>query len=173
MKTNNWQTKALTLFIAVVVALWLATACDDAGTDENAINYEYFDNYEYDGSNASLPRITPSGPCGYEDKATSSEMNPIIRTEMRLGRDSVVTERYRIRKILDKYEDMIFRHSTVHGWSIGELRYKNGERIDQIFIEIEVENYFDLSTLPPEDQIPECLEGVPVHFVITPIATIY
>ena len=31
MKTHNWQTKALTLFIAVA-ALWLATACtEDSG----------------------------------------------------------------------------------------------------------------------------------------------
>ena len=29
MKTTNWQTKALTLFIAAV-ALWLATACGNA-----------------------------------------------------------------------------------------------------------------------------------------------
>ena len=29
MKTTNWQTKALTLFIAAT-ALWLTTACDNA-----------------------------------------------------------------------------------------------------------------------------------------------
>ena len=96
----------------------------------------------------------------------------MTRTEMWLRQDSVAMERYRIRKILYKYEDLIFRHPTVHGWSIGELRYKNGERIDQIFIEIEVENYFDQNTLPHEDRIPECLEGVEVHFLITPPAAI-
>ena len=168
MKTINWQTKALTLFIAVVVALWLATACDDAGTDENAINYEYFDNYEYDGSNAGVKRITPSAPCGHEDRSMQSKENRMTWDR----REAAEIERYRIRKILEKYDDLIWRQPTVHGWSIGELRYLDNGLREKVFIEIEVKEYVDQSTLPSEDRIPECLEGVEVHFVIKPAATI-
>ena len=171
MIKGNWKIKILTLFMAAI-ALCMTASCGDVGIDENASTNEYVGNYEYVGANPGVERITPSEPCGDEDKAMPSDEKPMTWTERRLQREAAAKETYRIRKILDKYDDLIFRQSTVHGWSIGKLRHKNSVLIDQMFIEIEVDDYVDQSTLPPEDRIPECLEGIPVHFVITPRATI-
>ena len=84
-------------------------------------------------------------------------------------------EEERIRVILDKYKDRIWRQNiiyggSVHGWGVVSIRNEKDEITDKQVIEIDVTEYVDQRTLPPEDRIPECVEGIEVHFVVSPMA---
>ena len=185
MKTTNWQTKALMLFIAAA-ALWLtaAAACANAVT-EYAIG----------------DRITPSAPCGPDIPLTPSieyitlegakvpsgneryleaAKNPgLIGIEDPAGRASFIQsirataraerlrpETERIKAIIDRHKDLIWKQSTAYGYSVYNVKNEDGELTDKQVIGIYVARQFDQSTIPPEDRIPECLEGVEVHFLV-------
>ena len=64
-----------------------------------------------------------------------------------------------------KYDPLFWRQPNVFGVSEGffqeEGRY--GEHTDTWGIKIKVTKKVEQSTLPPEDRIPDCLEGVPVE----------
>ncbi len=84
----------------------------------------------------------------------------------------------RIHGILDKYRDRIRRQYVsdkgghVHGYAVTGIENETGELTDKLVIEVDVIEYVDQSTLPPEDRIPECMEGVEVHFRVSTISTI-
>ena len=191
MKTTNWQTKALTLFIAIA-ALWLTTACVE----------------EYTGPEI----ITPSAPCGPEvpltpskeyftwegakvsseyEKMLEAAKNPrLLGIEDPEGRERFIhgmrmaarderlkPEKERIDTILFKYRDRIrwqwlHQGGHVHGIAIAGIENANGELTDKLVIEITVTEYVDQSTLLPEARIPECMDGVEVHFRVMPEMTI-
>ena len=67
---------------------------------------------------------------------------------------------YRVRK---KYEPLFKRQPNVYSTSEGRFTDANGERIDTWGIIVSVTKKVDQSTLPPEDRIPDCLEGIPVQ----------
>ena len=56
-----------------------------------------------------------------------------------------------------------WRQPNVYGVSEAVFLDENGEWTDTVGIEVMVTNKVDQSTLPPEDWIPDCLEGVPVQ----------
>ena len=160
MKTTNWQTKALTLFIALT-ALCLTATC--AGSEYGK-------------------RYTPSAPCGPAVPLTESVEFAQLKdtSDLKKDRESTVREERlrleteRIEAILDKYEDRILAQSParggfVHGWGVSSIRNENDELTEKLIIQIMVTEYVDQSTLPPEVRIPECLEGVEVHFWIAPM----
>ena len=191
MKQLNWQTKALTLFIAAA-ALWLASACANEPL--------------------GIERITPSAPCGpdvpltpsiefitlegakvpsgYERDLEAAKNPGLIGIKDQEGRGMFIQsmraiaraerlrpETERIETILNRYEDRIWKQYTnngghIHGYGVMSMRNENGKITDKQVIEIEVIDYVDQRTLPPEVRIPECIEGVEVHFVVAPIATI-
>ena len=176
MKTHNWQTKALTLFIAAAV-LCLISACRDADIDENT-GTEYTD----------PERITPSIPCGSQVRLRESvefRRLPDDASMAQRGLAAIAREkrlsgrRGFIEAILDEYEDLLHWHSigspdgegVIHGWGVASIWNDNGELTDKQVIEIRVTKYVDQSTLPPEEQIPECIDGVEVHIEVSPGAT--
>ena len=69
----------------------------------------------------------------------------------------------RARAIRHKYEDIFWRQPNVHGTGIGIIEDENGNATDRAGFRITVTEKVDQSTLPPEDRIPDCLEGVPVQ----------
>ena len=71
----------------------------------------------------------------------------------------------RILEVIRKHEDLFLRQPNVHGWGPSTLRDENGERTGPEGIVIEVTQKVDQDTLPVEDRIPDCLEGVPVQIV--------
>ena len=73
-------------------------------------------------------------------------------------------ERERIEAIVDKYEDLFRRQPGLNGYGVVSVSDENGQPTDKMVIEILVTKKVDQSTLPPEDRIPDCLEGVPVVF---------
>ena len=69
----------------------------------------------------------------------------------------------RAQAIRHKYDDLFWRQPNVHGVGIGIIETENGEYTDRAGFIIDVTEKVDQSTLPPEDRIPDCLEGVPVQ----------
>ena len=275
MKTHNWQTKALTLFIAAV-ALWLATACGNAYTNNeiplakeatetptreatdtpadedsgqqtgcttestgltsrlNISDEEYQDYlrkhsiaggvlYRYQSllwrqpnvydviqgffrddegrwtgmwgitvwvtervDQNALPtedrlpdylegvriRIVEAKPelertessCDYSmcgvnlEKGEVSMTNPNENTLEERARRQALEQ-----KVRDRYEPLFWRQPNVHSTSIGLFLDENDERTGHSGIIVSVTRKVDQSTLPPEDRIPDCLEGIPVH----------
>ena len=162
MKTANWQTKALALFIAGV-ALCLTAAC--AG--------------EYTGPN----RITPSAPCGDDTPLVPSneyrEFQGIENPYDVFGQDRIEQasrdrakrlwpEKERIWAIMDRYGDLVERQSHVITWGVMDTQTEDLWLTDKLIIEITLEKYVDQNSFPPEDRIPECMDGVEVHFDIAP-----
>ena len=76
----------------------------------------------------------------------------------------------RMTKVRLKYTPLFKRQPNVHGWGVVSLRDENGNRTETRGIEIRVTEKVGQSTLPPEDRIPDCLEGVPVQFREEPLA---
>ncbi len=72
--------------------------------------------------------------------------------------------------IRHKYEDMFWRQPNVHATGIGDLKDENGEYIGIWGFLIHVTKKVDQNTLPPEDRLPDCLEGVPVQIIEEPMA---
>ena len=167
MNTPNWQIKMLTLCMAAF-ALWPTAACGDAGPE----------------------RITPSAPCGdadYETLTPSLEFREFVgigtwndgSISTRVWNRAVSArwerlrpERHRVQKILDKYTDRILRNLDLRGYGysfhfgVDAIDHETGLPTDKLIIRIQVNEYVEQSTLPPEDRIPECMEGVPVHYIV-------
>ena len=164
MKTHNWQTKALTLFIAIA-AFWLATACtEDSG----------------------LRIITPSAPCG--DYYGEHRLIPSVefqhfpggleaiqdgRVDYQDWSRAAIARNQRLRSqyergqaILDKYRYLYRKNSYTRadghafGWGIGSLNTETGLPTDHDIINVRV----DVHPRTLEHRIPECLDGFPVRF---------
>ena len=174
MKTHNWQTKALILFIAVA-AIYLTTACED----EHLIDYLY----PYDGI-----RIISSEPCEIDAPLVpSQEFVKLAERWMQPGDDIsyealIKLSRYsasssareyrlspefkRIRDVLRTYDDQFYRFPYFSFASIEALRTWDGTPTDKLVVEIYLDHLVDLRTVRPEDRIPGCIAGVPVHIVV-------
>ena len=69
----------------------------------------------------------------------------------------------RIHEVRLKYDPLFWRQPNVFSVSEGYFKDENGERTEEVGIVIRVDKKVDQSTLPPEDRIPDCLEGIPVQ----------
>ena len=171
MKTTNWQTKALILFIAAI-ALCLATACGETDT-------------EYTGPY----RITPSAPCGDDVPIEpSKEFRQFVGPEYlyelhgperknqaaRERAKRLKPEKERIEAILGKYSELMSRQNNgevsnhVIVWRVTDTQTEEWWPTDKLIIEITVREYVDQRSFPPEDRIPECMDGIEVHFDAAP-----
>ncbi len=171
MKTTNWQTKALTLFIAAL-ALWLAAACA----------------HEYTGREI----ITPSAPCGLDAPLEpSKEFQQFVGLEhvyyfLRTDRKNRATrwraerlkpETERIQAILDNFRDQIERSSNgyinnqIPQYSIVDIENDKGLLTDKQAIHISVYEKLGQSRLHHEYGIPECIEGIEVHLRVRKVET--
>ena len=173
MKTTNWQTKALTLFIAAV-ALCLATAC----TTYYPIDYPYYG-----------IRVISSEPCEIdvplvpsqefvelvEREGTYTEGFPswdLVRSlpgywdAVAMRRERLAPEELRIGTILETYEGQLQKYPHYWGTYIKSLSAWNGVLTDGMVVVVNLDHIVDPRTVPPEDRIPDCIAGVPVHIVI-------
>ena len=64
-----------------------------------------------------------------------------------------------------KYDPLFWRQPNVHGVGEGSFGDGFGGFLKTKGIVISVTRKVDQSTLPPEDRIPDCLEGIPVQVV--------
>ena len=74
------------------------------------------------------------------------------------------TDEY-IHEVRLKYDPLFWRQPNVFGVGEGYLGDGNGGWTETVGINIRVTKKVDQSTLPLEDRIPDCLEGVPVQIV--------
>ena len=190
MQTHNRYMNIIAIVIAAA-CLSLAAACGSDGTE-----YAYGDRITPSAPcgpdiplTTSIEYITLEGanvPSRLE-KALEAAQNPhLIDIEDAEGREMFIghitgtaraerlrPETERIKGILDKYEDQIWRQINTHdvpivGFGVSSVKNENGELTDKQVILITVSEYVDQGTLPSEDRIPQCMDGVEVHFEIVP-----
>ena len=171
MNTRNWQIKILTLCMAAF-ALCLAAACEPGQIE--------------------VERITPSAPCMNDTTLTPSvefvDLYEKWRDERGLGEDATMEDLrdlpgYRgaknaradrlepeflrtVTMIGAKYDERIKRHPFYRGHVISYLEDKKGWLTDTIVLEIDVHRMVSPYRFPPGDQIPECIEGIPVLYFL-------
>ena len=180
MKHHNSQTKALTLCIAAL-ALFLATAC----TKEYPIEYppEGFRIISSDSCENDAP-LRPSR----EFVQLANEQTPIKTSyptdeylrnlpgydeardawDERIGR-----EIERVEEVLDTYKERLERYpyyyyayaASHYAWPEGYY-FWDGPYTDGVFVEIHLRHLVDPRTVPPEDRMPSCIAGVPVHILV-------
>ena len=68
-----------------------------------------------------------------------------------------------IHEVRLKYDDLFWRQPHVEAVGEGSFKDENGEWVPIVGIVVHVYEVVDQETLPPEDRIPRCLEGVPVQ----------
>ena len=169
MKTINWQTKALTLFI-VAAALWLTAAC------------------EY----GQVEMIVPSGPCMNDAALTPSveflDLYERWKDELGLEEDTTIEDlaklpgyreavnaradrvgpknRQIVKKIRAEYTERIERHPFYRGHVYSYLEDERGWLTDTSALEIDVHQVVSPYRFPPGDRIPECIDDVPVIYFL-------
>ena len=138
----------LPALVCLVAVMWLA-ACGPR-------HYEDFDPLAHDG--------VWDGEC-VAHLADEGKFDGTVTTEDA----SVEVERptsEHVSYVLEKYRPLFRRFP--HAWMNGSglLLDEGGEFTREVGIRIYVEELVDQSTLPLEDRIPDCLEGVPVQIVV-------
>ena len=166
MKTHNWQTKALTLFIAAL-ALCLTTACGEEGTRPEI-------NISSQHCGPGLPSETSKEFKQFEYLGYGSELTRTDRVNraVRLRVERLKPETERIQAILDRYMEHINRDvdgsiaQYVLGYSVVSLKDRKGRLTDTQVIRIDFSERLNEGQFPPEYSIPKCIEGVEVHSTI-------
>ena len=74
--------------------------------------------------------------------------------------------RARVHEVRLKYDPLFWRQPNIVSVGEGLLRDENGELTETAGIVVGVSEKTDQRTLPAEDRIPDCLEGVPVQIII-------
>ena len=151
MKTTNWQTKALTLFIAAA-ALWFTTAC---GNDDMNSAAQSIPEAE------TLIQEATKNDCVPPNIAKNSQEGEGMMADRNQGISE--NEATRIHKVRLKYNSLFWRQPNVHMVSEGLFRDESGDWMQEGGIVIRVSEKVSQDTLSPEDRIPECLEGVPIQ----------
>ena len=176
MKTHNWQIKALTLFIAAAIALWLTTACTTY----------YPINYPVDGI-----RVISSEPCDIDVPLVPSQEYVELEEKLnQLGdeadymalqeiREGAYKARYarlepeykRIVDVLRTFKDLFMKYPYFEEAMVEGMRTWDGTPTDKLVVVVYITHLVDPRTVPPEDRIPGCIAGVPVHYLVLPVAT--
>ncbi len=85
--------------------------------------------------------------------------------------DKQIQSEEHVDEVARKYRDLLYRQPNVHTVITGIIVDGNKADVRDIEwvegIEVWVYKKVDQSTLPEEDRIPDCLDGVPVRIVET------
>ena len=137
-----WRWWILSGLAAMAAGLWLAMACGQQTTDPT-------------------PEVKERT---YDDPAT---LCPSEGENMNEEKVTVERAVERAKVVLDKHRERFLRQPNLVRFGFGHLRDTDGNFIrDEIGIFIGVSERVDQSTLPEEDRIPSCIDGVPVQFEI-------
>ena len=71
----------------------------------------------------------------------------------------------RRREVRRKYDSLFWRQPNVYVVSLGRIRDENGNITNTWSITLRVTEKVDQATLPPEDRIPDSLEGIPIQIL--------
>ncbi len=164
MKTTNWQTIALTLFIAAA-ALWLTTACTSAGPTNVAPTTQEATEFptQKPTQTSTVATPTPQVGCTHETPGLRSWLNTTEEEYV----ESLPGDTYAPRFVLNKYEDLFWRQPNVYDVSIGQLLDDQGEVTKTWAITVWVTEKVEQATLPPEDRIPDILDTIRIRILDT------
>ena len=176
MKTTNWQTKALTLFIAVV-ALCLATACTTYYPIEYPSEGLRITSSEHWETCENEKPLKPSREfvelANQQDPIqTGYPTNDHLRTlpgydeAVDAWGERVAPEIERIEEVLETYKDRLERYPYYRGSFLDLRFFWDGTLTDRFVVEVHLDHAVDPRTVPPEDRIPGCIAGVPVIIVV-------
>ena len=112
---------------------------------------------------AAILSLAACGGDGFKDPSTLCETDSPAE-EGSMTETPEITDEY-ILEVRDKYRALFKRQPNYHGNGPGNLVDENGEETTIKGITIYVTKKVDQGTLPPEDRIPGCLEGVPVQII--------
>ena len=160
MKTHNWQTKALTLFIAAAACMSLMIACDNADMDT-----EIPSTGEATEAPAKFPTVVPIGVVPEEQTGCTTE-TPGLTSWLNTSEEEYQDHdenHSRSSAVLYLRRALLWRQPNVYHVGDSFLRDEKGEWTDQWGITVWVTEKVDQNTLPPENRIPEILDGVPVR----------
>ena len=170
MKTINWQTKALTLFIAAA-ALWLIAACDNADTNnvspppqettETSIQEATEAPTQEPTQTSTVAAPTPQVGCTHETPGLRNILNT-PEDEYWLGR---IGHAWLSRNVREKYQDLLWRQPNVYDVSVNQLLDGEGAWTKYWGITVWVTEKVDQNSLPPEDRIPSHLQDVPIQII--------
>ena len=172
MKTHNWQTKALTLFIAVA-ALWLTAACTNADTAsdsppaletaETSIQEATEAPTEESTQTPTVATPTPQVGCTHETPGLRSWLNTTEEEYV----ESLPGAWWFPLFVFDEYKDLFWRQPNVYDVSTGQLRDNQGELTQTWGVMVWVTEKVDQTTLPPEDRIPATLDDIQIRILDT------
>ena len=145
--------------IAVAAVLWLAVACGDDAPKDTILCFEVEEQVTVRGTVYTDKYIECLCLEDEEQKAATATKEKSMDTSQ-TGYMSSSEAVQKARAIRHKYDAMFWRHPNVHAVGIGNTRDENGEKTGKWGFVIHVTKKVDQRTLPPEDRIPGCLEGV-------------
>ena len=173
MKTINWQTKALTLFIAAA-ALWLIAACTNADTDNepppNMVATEVPTQSATEVPTEEASK-TPTPPPTLEPPPILCKENTMTLTAAQQA------------AFLEKHKALIERQRGLLGYEYGQLKsvQADGSTLLHTIVDGTPKMGLSLMVAHPanwvhrdrgpvseEDIIPDCLDGVPVMRWVLP-----
>ena len=147
--------KLLSILLCGVAVLWLAASCGE------------------ERATAAIPLPTPAlADAGGEERVCGpGPADSTVPENMARMTEEEVQEHYsrirRAREIVSNqiYDDysLFLRQPNYNFTTTGFLKDEHGEWTDQWGITIWVTEKVDQGTLPPEDRIPDTLDGVPVR----------
>ena len=105
----------------------------------------------------------PEPPTGFGNQPTDYQIN--------WRRWKAQTER--ARAIRPKYEAMFWRQPNVWSVGLGFGEDEDGELIKEVGFSISVTELVPQASLPAEDRLPECLEGIPVYISVEPQLSLF
>ena len=152
--TTNWYTQLLTLTVAAA-CLWVATACT-----ENS------DAPIYESDVPVYKRIMPLDPCPNDiNEYPFKENQPALPYEERLPHAERVLEEI-VLPTLDKEGGLPWFSVDAYRSARFTWTWLGSEWDGVVIIRVQYHaTDAQLSKLPPENRIPHCIEGVPVHIV--------
>ena len=161
MKTINWQTKTLALFIAAI-ALCLTGACGNADPDNETQTTKEVITTPSDVApmTPTVAAPTPQVGCTHETPGLRSVLNT-AEGEYWVGRPGA----WRARDVRDKYEDLFWRQPNVYDVTVNQLLDDKGGWTKHWGITVWVTEKVDQNSLPPEDRIPDHLQNVPIQII--------
>ncbi len=171
MKTHNWQTKALTLFIAAA-ALWLTVACGNADPNNETPSTQEATAAPLSEEVTEAPTVEPTEtPTAETPEPTvgCTHETPGLRSWLNTTEEEYVESLpgawwYPV-FVFDKYKDLFWRQPNVYDVSTGQLRDNQGELTETWGVMVWVTERVDQNTLPPEDRIPDTLDDIPIRIV--------
>ena len=106
--------------------------------------------------------------CAVADFNQSSKEETEKMTDETIDKEETMTDELPVEYIHEvrlKYDPLFWRQPNVFGVAEGFFQEegRDGKHTDTWGIKVKVTKKVEQSTLPPEDRIPDCLEGVPVQ----------